>query len=104
MGGAEQMTAQKKHSAFCELIDNTTINNKIFSLDFIWPGPAPKAGQFFMLKPKRSSIFLGRPIGAALWQPASNTVRFLIEQIGRGTMELVTASGWRQSFTNRPSW
>ena len=100
----------------CELIGNTPINREIFRLDFVWPGPAPRAGQFFMVKPKRSSVFLGRPISAALWAPAaedddfirrkvrgqkspyqrhltaqflnSNTVKFLIARRGRGTEEL----------------
>ena len=103
-------------SLSCELINIIHINNEIFRLDFIWPGKAPKAGQFFMIKPKRSSVFLGRPISVALWEPAvqdqdfirkkargketryqryltgkfleSNTVRFLIAKRGIGTQEL----------------
>jgi len=71
-----------------KLINNITINDEIFRLDFIWPGDAPKAGQFFMIKPKRSSVFLGRPISVALWEPESNTVRFLIAKRGIGTQEL----------------
>ena len=105
-------------SVFCELINNISINNEIFRLDFAWPGPAPKAGQFFMIKPKRSGVFLGRPISVANWQPAvkdddlirkrvrgkkspyqkyltgkymeSDTVIFLIARRGRGTLELAT--------------
>jgi len=102
----------------CEVIKNTFINNEIFRLDVIWNGTAPKAGQFFMIKPKRGSVFLGRPIGVALWQPAaedqdfirrkvrgkkspyqryltgkflgSNTIAFLIAKVGRGTRELAS--------------
>jgi NAD(P)H-flavin reductase len=110
-----------KQSAFCELINNIPINNEIFRLDFIWPGTshgiaAPKAGQFFMIRPKRSAVFLARPISVALWEPAakdrtlirkkvrnkktpyqkyltgkfmeSDTIRFLIARRGRGTLEL----------------
>jgi NAD(P)H-flavin reductase len=112
-----------KQSVFCELIRNTPINNEIFRLDFIWPGTsqqvaAPKAGQFFMIKPKRSAVFLARPISVAMWQPAvkdralirkrvknkkapyqkyltgkfmeSDTVRFLIARRGKGTLELAS--------------
>jgi NAD(P)H-flavin reductase len=113
-----------KQSVFCELINNIPINNEIFRLDFIWQSPAqtklaaPKAGQFFMIKPKRSAVFLARPISVALWEPAlkdrdlirkkvqgkkspyrkflagkyleSDTIRFLIARHGRGTQELAS--------------
>ncbi|MDR3336582.1 MAG: hypothetical protein LBT16_05195, partial [Treponema sp.] len=69
------------------------------------------AGQFFMIKPCRSSVFLGRPFSAALWEEAlkdeeeirrrrrrgrayikyvtSNTVTFLIARRGKGTGEIL---------------
>jgi len=72
----------------CEVIDNTFINNEIFRLNVSWHGDAPRAGQFFMIKPQRSSVFLGRPISVALRQ--SDTVTFLIAKIGRGTRELAS--------------
>jgi len=72
----------------CEVINNFFINKEIFRLDVSWHGNAPKAGQFFMIKPKRSSVFLGRPIGVARWQP--DTITFLIAKIGRGTRELAS--------------
>jgi len=71
-----------------EIINIFFINKEIFRLDVSWHGAAPKAGQFFMIKPKRSSVFLGRPIAAALWQP--DTITFLIAKIGRGTAELAS--------------
>jgi len=110
--------------AVCELIRNDTVNGEVFRMDFVLnerpaenvPGTAPKAGQFFMLKPERSGVFLGRPISLAAWKPAirdgeyvrkkaagkstalkraltgkyleSDTVRFLIARRGRGTLEL----------------
>jgi len=70
----------------CELIYNTPINNEIFRLDFVWTDSAPKAGQFFMIKPKRSAVFLGRPISVAKWE--SDTVTFWIALRGQGTQEL----------------
>ena len=95
-----------KQSAYCTLVNNTSINNEIFRLDFAWPGASqtkfamPKAGQFFMIKPRRSAVFLARPISAALWKPDTRafrkptglpnkfTVTFLIARRGRGTQEL----------------
>ena len=78
------------NSTLCELICNTHINSELFRLDFIWPGEEPKAGQFFMIRPKRSAVFLGRPISMLNWQPASNTVSFLIARRGRGTEDLAS--------------
>jgi NAD(P)H-flavin reductase len=75
-----------------EIINNTIINEEIFRLDVIWhenaKSAAPKAGQFFMIKPRRTSVFLGRPIGVALWRP--DIITFLIAKIGRGTAELAS--------------
>jgi len=76
----------EKRSVFRELIDNTSINDEIFRLDFVWKNTPPKAGQFFMVKPKRSAVFLARPISVARFE--SDTVRFLIARRGGGTLEL----------------
>jgi NAD(P)H-flavin reductase len=109
------MTAAKQ-SLVCELININAVNNEIFRMDFIWNGPVPQAGQFFMVKPLRSSVFLARPLSLALWEAAaedknfirkkvrgkttplqkyltgkfleSNTVRFLAARRGKGTAEL----------------
>jgi NAD(P)H-flavin reductase len=83
MGSSQKM--------ICELIYNNSINNEIFRLDFIWQSPRtkpapPQAGQFFMIKPKRSAVFLGRPISVAKWE--ADTVTFLIARRGQGTQEL----------------
>ena len=80
------MTSQKQ-SLTCKLLANTPINSNVFRLDFAWSGAVPKAGQFFMLKPKRSGVFLGRPIAVASWDK-SGIVRFIIEMVGKGTQEL----------------
>jgi len=69
-----------------KVINNIFINNEIFRLDVSRHCEAPKGGQFFMIKPVRSSVFLGRPIAAAHWQPDSLT--FFIAKIGKGTREL----------------
>lgn len=70
----------------CKLEGRTVITDEMFRLDFAWAGPAPKAGQFFMVKPKRSAVFLGRPISVA-WRK-TNALSFLIACRGRGTREL----------------
>jgi NAD(P)H-flavin reductase len=70
------------------LKETRAVNGEIFRMDFSWTGPVPTAGQFFMIKPLRSSVFLGRPISAAAWNEAANTVSFLIALRGKGTKEL----------------
>ena len=68
------------------------MTEEIFRLDFSWPGPAPRAGQFFMIRPARSSVFLPRPISVARWKPAGSesagTAGFLVVLKGKGTDEL----------------
>ena len=74
----------------CELIHNLSISDEIFRLDFVWNAQAgmaaPRAGQFFMVKPKRSTIFLARPISLAMWH--TNALSFFIARRGKGTREL----------------
>jgi len=41
-------------------------------MEFIWPGPAPRSGQFFLIKPRRTGVFLSRPISVAGWKPRNN--------------------------------
>ena len=67
-----EMAAKKTY--LCECIQFAYLSGDTVSLDFIWPGPAPLPGQFFMVKPRRSEVFLGRPICAAGWNPRSNTL------------------------------
>ena len=43
-----------------------------------------------MVKPKRSSVFLGRPISVSGWKPESDTVTFLIARRGKGTDEMAS--------------
>jgi NAD(P)H-flavin reductase len=93
---------------------NTSVNNEVFRLDFVWKGPvsttvppsvppvALKAGQFFMIKPKRSAVFLGRPISAAKWRAESNTVSFLIARRGKGTLELASMQSGEEAELTGP--
>ncbi len=55
----------------CLILANETIAEGIFRLSVVWTGPEPRPGQFFMIKPARSSVFLGRPISVFSWSPGS---------------------------------
>ena len=75
-------------SLVCELVSNTHVNDEVFILQFLWDGYAPKAGQFFMVKPLRGSTFLPRPISVFDYDEAQKIIKFLIARRGRGTDEL----------------
>jgi NAD(P)H-flavin reductase len=81
-------SANNMESLACGLAENTPVCDGVFSLEFAWNGPAPKAGQFFMVKPLRCSFFLARPLSVMEWKGASRTVKFLIALRGKGTEEL----------------
>ena len=93
------------------LLRKIRISEEIVQLDFSWAGPPPRGGQFFQIKPKRSGVFLSRPLSAAFWNPGgedtpenrrrfrgktcaeveffkADTICFLIALRGRGTREL----------------
>ena len=75
-------------SVVCELTNNFHINEDIFILQFLWEYDSPKAGQFFMIKPQRSSTFLPRPISIFEFNKENNLLKFLISKRGKGTHEL----------------
>jgi len=75
-------------SIICELEKNTYITDDYFILEFPWESPAIKAGQFFMMKPIHSGVFLARPISVFEYNPQIKTVKFLICKKGKGTEEL----------------
>jgi NAD(P)H-flavin reductase len=97
------------------LLRKIQVSGEIVQLEFSWAGPPPRGGQFFMIRPKRSGVFLGRPLSAARWNPGgpdtpenrrrfrrksyadveffkTDTVRFLVALRGRGTKELADMS------------
>jgi NAD(P)H-flavin reductase len=105
-------SAPKQH-LICEVLGNDPLNAEIFRLDIAWSGTPPKAGQFFLIRPERSAVFLGRPISVAMWEPAMEdeegisrklrgksherirflttpSVRFMIAWRGRGSAELAS--------------
>jgi len=75
-------------NVICEVVNNTSINEEFFIIQFIWNGINPKAGQFFMLKPSRSSTFLPRPFGVFEYNADQRVIKFLISRKGKGTIEL----------------
>jgi len=75
-------------SVVCELINNHCINQEYFILQFKWEYTAPKAGQFFMMKPLRSNVFLQRPISVYEFNEQEKNLKFLISKRGKGTIEL----------------
>ena len=70
----------------CKVIQNTPINKEMFRLEFSWPGSVVRAGQFVMVKPQRSAVFLPRPLSVAFWK--DDVIGLLIQRKGQGTEEL----------------
>jgi NAD(P)H-flavin reductase len=70
------------------LLARADISAAVFRLDFEWPGEAPGAGQFFMLRALRGTPFLGRPLSVYRWDGSSRRISFLVLKKGRGTGEL----------------
>jgi len=93
-----------KKTCVCECTDSAFITSDTVKLEFFWPGPTPRPGQFFLIKPRRTGIFLARPISVAGWQtrkrPVSvknadkrrvyegGTLRFLVAIRGRGSRDI----------------
>ena len=76
------------HKTTCQstVLSVTDLTSDIFRLDCTWTGDSPRAGQFFMVKPGLTTVFLPRPISAAFWD--KKKLGFLILRQGRGTEEL----------------
>jgi NAD(P)H-flavin reductase len=94
------MVKKMKQFLSCRLIQNARINDGFFRLDFSWPGSVPRAGQFFMIKPKRSAVFLPRPYSVSLWK--ENLVGFLIQIKAQGTKELASMQNGEEAELTGP--
>jgi NAD(P)H-flavin reductase len=81
------MASPPKQYLTCSLSAKTSVSAELSWLDFDWPGPAPQGGQFFMIRPRRFSRFLGRPLSVAGFR--QGTLRFLAARRGGGTAELL---------------
>ena len=90
-------------SIVCELFNNVSVNEEFFILEFIWDHPSPQAGQFFLLRPERTSVFLARPISIFDYNPETKIVKFLIVKRGKGTVELSQLSAGEKVRLTGPS-
>jgi NAD(P)H-flavin reductase len=90
----------EKQSLVCRLIRKRGIISDITRLDFEWSGTPPKAGQFFLVKPARSSVFLARPLGAAVYD--ENKIGFLAAVRGKGTAELAAMYEGEEALITGP--
>lgn len=103
-------TAGEKSCLLCECISSSTIDEETSALEFFWGGPNPAAGQFFLIKPERFSMFLGRPISVANFEVLSSgggTVRFIIVKRGRGSREIMEMRPGESAYLTGPlgnSW
>jgi NAD(P)H-flavin reductase len=91
-----------KRTYLCECSNFSFIAEDTVSLEFSWPGPIPKSGQFFLIKPRRTGVFLGRPISVAGFKPrkqgargklavspdSGGHLRFLVLRRGRGSRDI----------------
>ncbi|MDR2793119.1 MAG: dihydroorotate dehydrogenase electron transfer subunit [Treponema sp.] len=76
-----------RQSGYYTVLENKSIDDAVFRVAVAWKhATPPKAGQFFLIKPRRSSVLLGRPISVAHYDGRS--VHFLIMKLGAGTREL----------------
>jgi len=57
----------------CECTSFAFVAADTVSLEFIWSGPAPKSGQFFLIRPRRTGVFLPRPISVAGYRPRKSS-------------------------------
>ncbi|MDR2783787.1 MAG: dihydroorotate dehydrogenase electron transfer subunit [Treponema sp.] len=102
-----------KQSGLYTVVANKPIGDDIFRLAVAWKNAPPGAGQFFLIKSGRSSVFLGRPISVAHYD--GSAVHFLIMKIGTGTKELAETragetvfmigplgNGWSDFFDRAP--
>jgi len=88
----EDFGGTAKRVFLCECTSSAFVAADTVCLEFIWPGPAPRGGQFFLIKPRRTGVFLGRPISVAGWKPGKNAggiLRFFVVRRGLGSRELV---------------
>ena len=69
-----------KRTFFCECTRVNFMDGQTVSLEFVWPGAAPRGGQFFLIKPRRTGVFLARPISAAGWKKKTDNTEAEIEE------------------------
>jgi NAD(P)H-flavin reductase len=90
----------KRQSLLCRLAAKRQISADITRLDFEWRGSPPRAGQFFMVKPRRSAVFLARPLSVAGTE--DGTVIFVVARRGAGTAELASMGAGEAALLTGP--
>ncbi|MDR2344362.1 MAG: dihydroorotate dehydrogenase electron transfer subunit [Spirochaetaceae bacterium] len=90
----------EKRSLGCRLRAKAPLGGGLVRLDFEWPFAPPRAGQFFMVKPARTSVFLARPLSAAAC--GEESVAFLAAVRGKGTAELAAMPPGEEALLTGP--
>ncbi|MFA6505502.1 MAG: dihydroorotate dehydrogenase electron transfer subunit [Treponemataceae bacterium] len=85
---AATATCASRPRAFldCAVTANRNVADGIFELVVQWNGTTPLPGQFFLIRPKRASVLLGRPISVFAFE--NGTASLLTARRGTGTKEL----------------
>jgi NAD(P)H-flavin reductase len=88
-------SSRPKANCRCAVYKNLPVTGELVRLILRWFGPPPAPGQFFMLKPLRSSVFLPRAISAESFfyearQKEKPVLSFLVARKGKGTEELAS--------------
>ena len=83
----------EKRTFLCECIKTFYVAGDTIALEFVWQGPLPRGGQFFLVRPRRSGVFLGRPLSVAGWRPRVAATRY------KGVERRASAD--RRSISNR---
>ena len=77
---------------YCAAVDGAKPDNSVYLLKVFvkTPVPSPVAGQFYLLRAKKSGVLLGRPISVYAAEESADgvTLEFLILKKGTGTAEL----------------
>ncbi|MDR2601771.1 MAG: hypothetical protein LBC53_04880 [Spirochaetaceae bacterium] len=99
------MTHNKKSSLLCSLHSNLQLTNEAFLLTFNYAGPIPSGGQFFLVKPVLSPVFLPRPFCAFDFKETEGGERrisFLIARRGAGAQALCAMASGQDAVITGP--
>jgi NAD(P)H-flavin reductase len=81
-----------KWCCITEVAEKTDLGDGIVKMDFYWKGDKPRAGQFFLIKARPSSVFLARPLSVLDFDEQSRKLSFLVAVRGAGTQDIVEGS------------
>lgn len=78
------------------MLSREEIASGVGVIECAWEGPAPQPGQFFMMRARRGSVLLGRPVSVFAWRPephagaqGGGVLGFMVARRGQGSAELV---------------